>query len=433
MIHRDAELDKTKEIENSNVEIEVRRATLPNGLRFVHHYMPDSALVTLDVMYAAGARDEDADLTGIAHLFEHLMFGGSENVDDFDSVLTEAGGVSNAWTGNDFTNFYEVGPAHNAETLFYLESDRMLAPSISENVLNIQRSVVIEEFKQQCLNQPYGDSMHHLRPMVYGAHPYSWPVIGKSFESLEKVTRDDMVEWWKRNYGPDNAVLAVAGNITWEDAYAKALKWFGDIPHRPKQPGSTVPIEDLKAPKTKTAYGAVPATMIMIAYLMDKNGTLDYYAADAITDVLSSGQASRFYQRINLNPDSPIVEADASITGSEDRGMLLLTCRLATEDVNVEDAARYLIDTARSIISEGVTEHELQRLKNRQNSMFVMSNMACVTCAQTIAEAEMHGETPGHKLSVYNSLTTSDLERVAKNIFNSHPATLFYRPMKEKG
>lgn len=411
-------------------DLPVRRAVLPNGLRFVHHYMPDTAMVTLDVMYDTGARDENPDLTGIAHLFEHIMFGGSENVPDFDGVLTAAGGISNAWTSNDFTNFFEIAPAHNAETLFYIESDRMLAPSISDTTLDIQRSVVIEEFKQQCLNRPYGDMAHHLRRMVYGDHPYSWPVIGKDFAALERVTRKDVENWWRRNYSPANAVLAVVGNIPYDEAYRLAVKWFGDIPGRPHPGRALQPIADLVASEPRVVHGPVPATMITVAYLMDENGTLDYLAADAITDILGAGNASRFFQRINMDPGSPVVEADASITGNEHRGMLMLRGRLVSEDTDLSTATDRLIEVARSIITEGVTDREMERLKNRQRSMFVMSNMACLTCAQTIAEAEIHGETPGRRLERYCELTADDLVRVARAIFdNSNPATLYYRPL----
>lgn len=415
---------------DENLDIEVFCETLPNRLRLVHHYSPDTAMVALDVMYHAGARNERPDMTGIAHLFEHIMFGGSANVSDFDGVLTAAGGVSNAWTGNDFTNFFEIAPAHNAETLFYLESDRMLAPAISDSSLEIQRSVVIEEFKQQCLNAPYGNMTHTLRKMVYGDHPYSWPVIGKDFESLERVTRQDIIDWWTDNYSTGHAVLAVSGNITFEETRRLAYKWFAGIPYRELPPRSFSKVADLVARDTRSVYGAVPATLVTVAYLMDQYGTLDYYAADAITDILSAGQASRFFQRITMNPDAPVVEADASITGAEDRGMLMLTARLANEDVDPEEAAEYLIAAARSIITEGVTEHELQRIKNRQRSIFVMSNMSCLTCAQTIAEAAMHFHAPGWPLFVYSTLTTDDIERVARDIFdNSHPAVLFYRPL----
>lgn len=412
--------------------IPINRSVLSNGLRLVHHYIPDSAMVTLDVMYNVGARDEDPEMTGIAHLFEHLMFGGSVNVPDFDGVLTAAGGVSNAWTSNDFTNFYETAPAHNAETLFYLESDRMLTPLVSDETLEVQRSVVIEEFKQQCLNQPYGNTMHTLRPMVYGEHPYSWPVIGKDFEALRKVTRADVIDWWTRNYSPGNAVLAVTGNITWEQTLEYAQKWFGTIPAREVTPKAFPVPEPLTGTKVMTVRGAVPATMINIAYVMDRFGTFDYYVADALTDILAAGQASLFYQRINMNPESPIVDAEASISGSEDRGMLMLSARLAREDVDVEEATQFLLDAARAVIVEGVSEHELQRLKNRRHSMFVMTNMSGVVCAQTIAEAEIHNEDPGRRLEIYNSITAEDIVRVAKHFFNdSHRAVLYYRPQND--
>lgn len=409
--------------------LKVNRTVLPNGLRFVHHYMADTAMVTLNVLYNVGARFEHPDKTGLAHLFEHIMFGGSQNVADFDGVLTSAGGVSNAWTGNDFTNFYAVAPAHNAETLFYLESDRMLSPAITESTLQVQRSVVIEEFKQQCLNRPYGDMMHSLRQMVYGAHPYSWPVIGKDFQSLEKITRDDVLQWWKDHYAPENAVLSVAGNIDFEKAAALASKWFGSIPARLAVKHYFEPVAELAAKVEKTVYGAVPSTMIVFAFLMDRYGTDDFYAADALTDILASGQSSRFYQKITMNPASPLADADASILGSEDRGMLMLTARLVDETTDVSKAADYLLNVARTIVTEGVTAHELERVKNKQHSMFIMNNLMSVPCAQTIAEAEMHGEEPGYKLERYNSLTTDMIGEVARRIFDeSHPAVLYYRP-----
>jgi len=410
-------------------DIAVRRALLPNGLRFVHHAMPDSAMVALNVMYNTGARDENPDLTGIAHLFEHIMFGGSTNVADFDGTLTAAGGVSNAWTSNDFTNFFQIAPTHNAETLFYLESDRMLSPSLTDEVLEVQRAVVIEEFKQQCLNRPYGDMAHYLRPAVYGNHPYAWPVIGKNFESIERMTRADVVRWWTDHYSPDNAVLSVVGNIDFDKAYGLALKYFGNIPARVTAPRDFPLIADIVAAPPRTVTGNVPATMITVAWLMDSYGTLDYVAADAITDVLGAGHASRFAERINMVPSSPLVAADASITGSEHPGMLILNARLADESVDVEMATKLLVDTACSIFKEGVTEHELERLKNRQRSLFVMSNLDCITCAQTIAEAEMHDVNPGKRLEMYNQLTTIDIERVARSIMrDSAPVVICYRP-----
>ncbi len=411
-------------------EINVNRATLANGLRLVHHHDSSTAMVALNVLYNTGARDESPELTGLAHLFEHLMFGGSANVANFDAVLTAAGGVSNAWTGNDFTNFYEVAPAHNVETLFYLESDRMLQPSVSEEALDIQRSVVIEEFKQQCLNRPYGDMAHRLREAVYGpsCHPYSWPVIGKNFEHLERVTRQDVIDWWTRNYSPANAVLAVSGNIPFERALELANKWFGEIPTRPVVPRNLPPVADLIAAPPVEMSGAVPATAVTVAWLMDGYGTMRYTAADAITDILGAGRASHFYRNLVMNPDSLFTEADASIIGSEHRGMLMLNGRLKSESTDINLAIETLRSEAGALMSGPISDHELQRLKNRQASMFVMSNMDYISRAQTIAMAEMHNETPGSQLKRYLSLTTKDIMETARAIMESNPAVLIYRP-----
>lgn len=207
--------------------------TLANGLRVVHSRDEATAMVCLDVLYGVGGRDEDPTQTGIAHLFEHLMFGPSAHVSDYDGTLTAAGGRSNAWTSNDFTNFYSMAPAHNAETLFYLESDRMLSPAFDSESLRVQRSVVIEEFKQQCLNRPYGITGHALSEMMYPAtHTYSWPVIGKEPAHIAAITGEDTRRWFERHYTPGNAVVAVTGNIGRDEAFALADKWFGDIPRR---------------------------------------------------------------------------------------------------------------------------------------------------------------------------------------------------------
>ena len=411
--------------------LKIQRFTLDNGLRVVHHHLPDSAMVALNVLYGVGSRNETADLTGIAHLFEHLMFGGSENVDDFDGLLTAAGGVSNAWTSNDFTNFYLVAPAHNAETLFYLESDRMLAPTISESSLQVQRSVVIEEFKQQCLNVPYGDLMHHLRRMVYSNHPYSWPVIGKDFSGLEKVTRSDMIEWWKNNYSPSNAVMTVVGNIDFNTTLNYAKKWFEEIPCRNNPTKAFIPVADLIENTTSTVHGNVPSTLINIAFLMDKYGTDEYLTADALTDVLASGKSSRFYQQITMNPHAPIVNAEAMITGAEDRGMLMLTARFADEKIDLSEAKNYLIEAAKSVITTRISEHELQRHKNRRRSAFILNNTSCVACAQALAEAEIHNMSPTEMLGRYERIKVESIENLAEKFFNeSYHCTLYYRPLE---
>ena len=405
----------------------VSRLTLENGMRVVHVQDTSTAMVALNVLYNTGARDEEPTLTGLAHLFEHNFFGGSENIADFDGELTAAGGESNAWTGNDFTNYYEVAPAHNAETLFHLESDRMLCPVLGPDVLAVQRNVVIEEFKQQCLNRPYGDLSHHLRTLVYGdVHPYSWPVIGKNFEQIQGMTDADLRAWYTSHYAPANAVLAVTGNITTEEAFRLARKWFGPIPARAVVPRTLPPVPDLGERREKTVSGNVPATSVTVAYLMDEYGTRGYWAADALTDLLSDGRASRFFRRLVMT--GIFTEAEASITGSEHRGMLLLTGRLANEEMAPNEAVDMLISEARSVIAEGISDYDLQRLRNKRRAVTVMGCMDYLGMGQRLAMAEMHHEEPDTAVNTYLSLSADEIVDTARRIFDSHPAVLVYRP-----
>lgn len=406
----------------------INRHTLANGLRVVHYQDSATAMVALNVMYNTGARDESPSLTGLAHLFEHCFFGGSQNVSDFDDILTAAGGESNAWTSNDFTVFHDVAPAHNAETLFYIESDRMLHPLLTPGIVDTQRSVVIEEFKQQCLNQPYGDTGHHLRQMVYDTHPYSWPVIGKSFEHLQNITPQHLRDWHNKHYAPDNAVLAITGNISADKAFTLAEKWFGPIPRR-ITPARKLPIiADLGTPKHKTVYGNVPTTALTIAFLTDGYGTTQYYAADAITDYLAAGKASLFFRKLIIDGDGTFTEADASITGSEDRGMLLLSARLANPESDPLAAVNKLIATVRTVATNGMPEYDLQRLKNKYRSMSIMGRMDYVALGQRIAAAEMHNSTIDNDMEKYLSLTQTDIAIAAKDILDSNPAVLVYKP-----
>ena len=403
---------------------------LDNGLRVVHSRHDRTAMVAVNVLYNTGARDERPDRTGLAHLFEHVMFGGSEHVPDFDATLSAAGGVNNAFTGTDFTNYYAAAPAHNAETLFCVESDRMLSPLLSQQTIDVQRRVVMEEFSQQCLNRPYGDLMHHLLPMIYPAdHPYSWPVIGKTPQHVADATRDDITGWFRDNYSPANAVLAVTGNIPFEQVLRYAEKWFGPIPRR------GVPVRDFPtvtppaAPVIKTVYGNVPATMVVVAWLGDPYGTDAYLAADAITDLLAAGRAARLYHNVLLAPDSPLADADASITGYEHQGMLMMTGRLADEDTDPMKAVEALIAEGRRIAADGITAHELQRLKNRQLSLDADARMDYLSYGQRLAMAGMHGEEDDTMLKRYLAMDASMLTSVADSIFNgTAPAVLIYRP-----
>lgn len=412
--------------------------TLANGLRVVHSRDEATAMVCLDVLYGVGGRDEDPTKTGIAHLFEHLMFGPSVHVSDYDGTLTAAGGRSNAWTSNDFTNFYAMAPAHNAETLFYLESDRMLSPAFDSESLRVQRSVVIEEFKQQCLNRPYGLTGHALSKMMYPSmHTYSWPVIGKEPAHIAAITGEDTRRWFERHYTPGNAVVAVTGNIGSEEAFALADKWFGDIPRRDAVATPPMDVPALTtSPWQRCDDASVPATAINMAWITDPYGTTDYTAADAITDALAAGAASRLYRRLIIDGDGTFSGVDASITGSEGPGLLTVSARLSAPGYADDDTCRravaQLLDECNKLCgSDAVSKSELERLQNRQRAAFRLEGLDYVGRAAALALAVYHREAPDAQLRRYCTLTTADMRRVAQHFFrDSLHGTLIVGPPK---
>lgn len=412
--------------------IEYRTFTLDNGLRVAHSCDPSTAMVAINMLYDTGARDEKPGQTGIAHLFEHLMFGGSANAEDFSAYIEAAGGFDNAWTSNDFTNFYEVLPAQNAETAFWLESDRMLAPSLTEHTLEVQRSVVIEEFKQQCLNRPYGDMAHHLRRLLYGdSHPYAWPVIGKEPAHVATVSVEDAREWFYHHYGPDNAVLSVTGNISFDEVRNLAHKWFSSIPRRniaPRQlPRPVFPTRDVVAEITSD----VPQTAIVTAYPMAQYGDRRYYAADTITDLLSAGRSSRFFRRLLMDGDGLFSEADASISGSEHEGFLMVNARLTdNSDTAIARAKELMADQCRQLAVNGnVSPYELERCMNRFESNFRFSNMGYQARAASLAMAVYHNEDINETVTRQRRTTLADIADTADLIFNQTPsATLIVHP-----
>jgi predicted Zn-dependent peptidase len=411
--------------------IETTRFELSNGLRVVHNHDRNTAMVAVNVLYNVGARDEDGDLTGLAHLFEHLMFGGSVNIPDFDGAIERAGGKNNAWTSNDFTNFYDVVPAQNAETAFWLESDRMLSPSFSERSLEVQRSVVTEEFKQQCLNRPYGDLSHYLRKMAYTVHPYGWPVIGKSPEHIARVTGEDTRDFFFSHYAPNNAVLSVSGNISAEETRRLAEKWFGDIPRREIRARDYAQEPAQTSPRHAEASGHVPQTDITIAYPMEGYGTKQYYCADLLTDLMANGESSIFYRELLMETDL-FTSVDASIIGSEEPGLLMLNMRLRE---NGADNERRAIETVNAkvedIMTRDFSERQLTRAINRMESAMTFNNVSYLAKAQVLAMCEYHNEDINGAISNYRVLTAEDLREAARGIFCQERAnTLIYRPAK---
>ena len=413
--------------------IPVERHTLPNGLKLVHSYDATTAMVAVDVLYNVGARDESRRLTGMAHLFEHLMFGGSLHVPSFDGELEDAGGKSNAWTSNDFTNFYETLPAQNLDTALHLESDRMLSLAFSERSLEVQRGVVIEEFKQQCLDRPYGNLFHHLRRLAYAeAHPYSWPVIGLEPDHIARVTLDDVRRWFFAHYAPNNAVLAIAGNVDFDTACRRVEEWFADVPAREIAPRSLPSPGFPTEPVTEEVTGPVPFPMLTIAYPMAAYGEPAYFAADTITDILSVGRSARL--KVNLVNGSAaglVSDADASIIGSEGPGLLLLNARLASnDDADIQRACHLLkVEAARLAERGNLSRRELDRTLNNFEATFRFSNLNYLSKATNLAQTELHGEDINRTVTDRRQLTPADIEAVADTIFNhTAPVTLIYRP-----
>lgn len=403
--------------------------TLSNGLRVVHNYDGATAMVALNVMYDVGARDESPQLTGMAHLFEHLMFGGSVNVPDFDGAIENAGGMNNAWTSNDYTNFYDIVPAQNTETAFWVESDRMLSLAFSDKALEVQRQVVIEEFKQVCLNKPYGDMGHHLRGLMYKVHPYRFPVIGKEFAHIEKVTQDDVRDFFYSHYAPNNAVLAVSGHISLDETHRLAEKWFGPIPRRDVSPRDYQPEPPQTESRRLEVEGNVPQIALVKSFKMPAYNDDDYIVCDIITDLLASGRSSRFYRNL-LMKTGLFTEVDASVSGSDEPGFLMLNSKLMQNTPQTVAAAETaMMAEVRKLIDGDVSQYELTRTINRFDSNFTFSSMGFVVKAQSLAGYVMHNEDANGVVARYRKVTTDDIARVAQMVFDENrSSTLIYKP-----
>lgn len=411
----------------------ITRYTLANGLRVVHHYEPRTAMAAVNVLYDVGARDESRSLTGIAHLFEHLMFGGSANESDFNGAIERAGGVSNAWTSPDFTNFYELMPAQNVEAALRVESDRMLALSFSPDVLRVQRSVVVEEFRQTVLNRPYGRVMHELRDMVYAtAHPYSWPVIGLTPEHIERVTDDDVRRWFYAHYAPNNAVLAVSGNVRPDELRRMVEKWFGDIPRRDIAPRSLPAVALRSGGNTwREITDRVPLPYVLLGFPMPARGEEGYTECDILTDLLSAGRASRLRTRLTGRRPELIADAEASIMGSEHTGLLMLDCQVVRDDhESILRAREGLLNEATDLtIEDHISPRELERVLRRHETRHAADSMSAVDNARSLAEAEMHGEDIDAELRRRRAVTRAGLAAWARRIFIDSPmATLIVKP-----
>ena len=409
--------------------IDIQTHTLDNGLRIVHNKDATTQMVALNLLYDVGSRDESPERTGMAHLFEHLMFGGSANIPDFDRPLQAAGGESNAWTGDDVTNYYDIIPAHNIETAFWLESDRMKELAFSKRSLETQRSVVMEEFKQRCLNMPYGDVSHIIRALAYKYHPYRWPVIGLDLSHIEHVTAAEVKDFFYSHYAPDNAVLSISGNIGFDRVVHLSEKWFGDIERRNIAPRNLAQEPEQTEERMVCVKRDVPQNEIIKAYHMGARMDASYHACDLISDMLSNGNSSRFYRNLVMRGNL-FTEIDAYIIGSVDPGLMVIRGRLQP-GVSFDAAGKAIRQELLRLCEDPVSGFEIEKCVNKFESKELFSNISYQERASNMAYYELLGGAGmiNNEVANYRKLTGNDIRDAARNMFrDDNCSTIFYGP-----
>jgi predicted Zn-dependent peptidase len=402
------------------------RFVLDNGLRVLVHQDVSTPMAVVNVLYDVGARDEDPDKTGFAHLFEHLMFGGSINIPVYDDPLQLAGGENNAYTSNDLTNYHCQLPAENIETAFWLESDRMLSLAFSKKSLNVQRKVVSEEFKEHYINKPYGDVWHKMRELVYTTHPYKWMTIGKELKHIEDATLEDVKAFFNKHYNPANAILVVAGNVELEQIKELAQKWFGSIPagnkynrHLPQEPVQT-------APRFMEVKANVPLDALYKCWHIYPRTDERYYAADLISDILSGGASSRLFQKL-VKEKQLFSSISCYHMGSIDAGIMVIEGKLI-KGIDIKQADAAVNEELRKLQEEGIETTELEKVKNKTESTMAFEDMSVMSRAESIALYELLGDADliNKELDRYRAVTAEKIAEQSRVIFNDNNCSTMY-------
>lgn len=410
----------------------INRHILTNGLRIIHYEDTTTQMVAVNLLYNVGARNESPDCTGYAHLLEHLMFEGSVNIPDYDIHVQLAGGENNAWTNNDLTDYYITMPKNNAETAFWLESDRMLGLALTEQSVEVQKGVVIEEFKQRHLNRPYGDVQHLIRSMAYKVHPYRWPTIGICPEHIEQASLDSVMDFYQRYYTPNNAILSVVGNIAFDEVIRLADKWFGPIPGGSPIAHHSLPQEqEQKRMRRKSVFRQVPSDMLVMAFHMADHHNQEYHVCDLITDILSAGQSSRLVQHL-IRSRKVFTSLDAYIQGSIDAGLLYIMGRVA-EGVSLQEAEQAIWDELDTLKRTAVPDEELNKVRNRSESERTFNNINYLNRAINLAQMELIGQdkTFADELARYCTVTADDVRRVSRKVFTKRNSSVLYYKRRE--
>lgn len=398
--------------------IPFNRYLLNNGLRLLHHHDTMTQMVAVNLLYDVGSRDEQPGKTGLAHLVEHLMFSGSKNAPRFDDPLQAAGGECNAWTSVDMTNYYEVLPSQNIETAFWLERDRMINLTLTPTSVTTQRSVVCEEFKQRCTNQPYGDLQHVLHALAYTTHPYRWPTLGLTIDEVAALTLDDVAAFRGNHYAVDNMVMCVSGNIAFEHAVQLAEKWFGDLAPRHRQP-RRLPVEpEQTTHREVTVHRNVPNDLLCVAFPMCRRTDTDFVVCDLMSDLLANGTSARFTRNILAQTDI-FTELDASVGGTTDNGLFVIRGKL-TEGASVAQALDQVFGQLDLLERDGeVTEHEIEKCANKFESTSRFESLGYLPKAMRLCRCELLGDAAltEHDCQRYRTTTPDDVRRVAKSLF----------------
>jgi zinc protease len=407
--------------------VNFERFTLVNGLRVIVHQDTSTPMAVVNVMYDVGAKDENPSQTGFAHLFEHLMFGGSVNIPVYDEPLQMAGGENNAYTTNDLTNYYIQLPAENIETAFWLESDRMLSLAFTENSLEVQRKVVSEEFKEHYLNKPYGDVWHKMRELAYQVHPYRWMTIGKELSHIENARLQDVKNFFFKHYRPVNAILVVAGNVKVEQVRKLAEKWFGPIEagqkysrNLPQEPGQT-------APRKLEVEADVPLDALYKCWHIYPRMDHRYYVSDLITEILSGGGSSRLFQAL-VKEQKLFSNIECYHFGTTDSGLLTIEGKLV-KGVKIADAEKAIDEELQKIKDHKILDAELQKVKNKTESMIAFEDMSVMNRANSLAFYELLGDASlmNTELDRYNSVTVNEIQEESNKIFREeNSSTLWY-------
>lgn len=407
--------------------VKFNRFTLDNGLRVIVHEDNTTPMAVVNILYDVGSRDENPEQTGFAHLFEHLMFGGSVNIPNYDGPLQKVGGENNAFTSNDITNYYITLPSANLETAFWLESDRMLSLAFSEKSLEVQRNVVIEEFKQRYLNQPYGDVWLRLRPMVFKKHPYRWDTIGKNIEHIADAKIEDVKAFFKKHYNPQNAIMVVGGDVKTEQIKELAEKWFGPIPAGEKYVRNLTQEDEQHEVRRDTVTAKVPVNDVYIALQMPGRREKEFYAVELISDILSRGNSSRLYRTL-VKDKQLFSEIHAYVFGSLDKGMFVLEGK-PNAGISVEEAEAAIWTEVEKLTVEEVPLEELTKVQNKTESTMIFSEMALLDKAMNLAYFELLGDAEmfNQETEKFLDVTPADIKAEAIKLFRKdNSSTLIY-------